>query len=441
VIIDYLQLMSSPKRVENRQQEVSEMSRSLKLLAKEIDVPVIALSQLNRGPEQRNDKKPLLSDLRESGCLTADTRILRADTGAEVTLGELVASGERDVAVWSLDERLRLIPRTMTHAFPSGVKEVFRVRLRSGREVQATANHPFLTYDGWHSLGELAVGSRIAVPRHTPGPIDLRSMPESDVIALARRLSHDPAGSPLPAALFSAPRSQVGLFLRHLWGAGGCISWDVDGESCVYYVSANRRLVDDLARLLLRFNVMTRIAQVRSGRTRRCYRLIVESLEDQFRFLDGIEIPGAGGRMAELARKRLREARDAARTGPVPDVVWERLARVATVLDDADLEMVATNDVFWDEIASVGSIGEQTVYDATVPGTHNFVANGISLHNSIEQDSDVVILLHREDAYERESPRAGEADLIVAKHRNGPTATVTVAFQGHYSRFVDMAPG
>jgi replicative DNA helicase len=59
---------------------------------------------------------------------------------------------------------------------------------------------------------------------------------------------------------------------------------------------------------------------------------------------------------------------------------------------------------------------------------------------SIEQDSDVVILLHREDAYERESPRAGEADLIVAKHRNGPTATVTVAFQGHYSRFVDMAP-
>ena len=65
VIIDYLQLMSSPKRVENRQQEVSEMSRSLKLLAKELDVPVVALSQLNRGPEQRTDKKPLLSDLRE----------------------------------------------------------------------------------------------------------------------------------------------------------------------------------------------------------------------------------------------------------------------------------------------------------------------------------------------------------------------------------------
>ncbi|RLP06759.1 replicative DNA helicase [Propionibacterium australiense] len=57
---------------------------------------------------------------------------------------------------------------------------------------------------------------------------------------------------------------------------------------------------------------------------------------------------------------------------------------------------------------------------------------------SLEQDADVVILLHREDAYDRDSPRAGEADFIVAKHRNGPTATVTTAFQGHYSRFVDM---
>jgi replicative DNA helicase len=117
-----------------------------------------------------------------------------------------------------------------------------------------------------------------------------------------------------------------------------------------------------------------------------------------------------------------------------------RLGRIAQILGDAELEMLATSDVYWDTIASIESIGQQPVYDATVLGIHNFVANGVSLHNSIEQDSDLVILLHREDAYEKESPRAGEADLIVAKHRNGPTATVTVAFQGHYSRFVDMAP-
>jgi replicative DNA helicase len=92
IIIDYLQLMTSGKRVENRQQEVSEFSRNLKLLAKELDVPVIAISQLNRSPEQRADKKPMLSDLRESGSIEQDADMVillhRDDLYTEVRSGE-----------------------------------------------------------------------------------------------------------------------------------------------------------------------------------------------------------------------------------------------------------------------------------------------------------------------------------------------------------------
>ena len=171
VIIDYLQLMSSPKKTESRQQEVSEMSRSLKLLAKELQVPVVALSQLNRGPEQRQDKKPMLSDLRESGCLTGDTTVCGRTPATPVTFDELMRNGWNDVLVWSLDDRHQLVPAPVTNVFESGTKEVFRLRLASGREVKATANHPFLTFSGWTPLGELGAGDRLAIPRRIPAPM------------------------------------------------------------------------------------------------------------------------------------------------------------------------------------------------------------------------------------------------------------------------------
>ena len=554
IVIDYMQLMSSGKKVESRQLEVSEFSRNIKLLAKELELPIIALSQLNRGPEQRGDKRPMMSDLRESGCLTADTRLMRADTNAEITLGELMEAGVRDIPVWSLDDRLKLVPRTLTHAFPSGTKAVFELTLASGRRITATGSHKFLTYDGWMPLAELTEGSRIGSVRHVPPPLAPTPRDEDEIVLLAHLLGdgsfvkrqpiryasidednlaavgaaaarrfgitpqrddyaaarvttlrlpapfHLTHGTRNPIAawldedglfglrshekfvpdwVFGLPKAQVGTFLRHIWATDGSIGYDEKNNlGRVYYASTSRRLVDDLARLLLRYNVFTRIKRVRKKGYRDGWHLHVYGSENQLRFCDEIGVHGARGVKAANLADKLRDVRANTNLDTVPREVWghvrevlteqgmthrefatamgtqfcgstmwkhapsrERMARVAEVLGDADLEVLATNDVYWDAVASIELVGEQEVYDATVMGTHNFVVEGIAAHNSLEQDADMVILLHRDDVYEKESTRPGEADLIVAKHRNGPTRDLTVAFQGHYSRFVDMAQG
>jgi replicative DNA helicase len=99
IVVDYLQLMSSSKRVESRQQEVSEISRQMKLLAKELEVPVVAISQLNRGPEQRNDKRPMLSDLRESGSLEQDADMVILVHRPDAWEAEDPRAGEADLII------------------------------------------------------------------------------------------------------------------------------------------------------------------------------------------------------------------------------------------------------------------------------------------------------------------------------------------------------
>ena len=552
VIVDYLQLMSSPKRVENRQQEVSDLSRSLKLLAKELEVPVVALSQLNRGPEQRTDKKPMLSDLRESGCMTADTALLRADTGAPVTFGELMRDGYEGVLLWSLDEQHRLVPSPITNVFSSGTKDVYLLRLASGREVKASANHPFLTFSGWTPLEDLRLGDRLAIARHIPEPVNaglgwseyrigllahligdgcvVRSQPvhytSNDEENLAfvetaaaaefgispRRVAQKtwwhtylPAphhcthgrGNPLhawfrelgiedlrshdkrlPAALYSASDAEVCTFLRHLWATDGCV-WIGRGKSATkaYYASSSRELAYGVAHLLARLKIIARIRQVQKAGYQPSYHVIVADSPSLRTFCERVGVHGRRGEVAKDLAAMLEGRMVNTNVDTIPIGVWdlvkvervraglterefqaaigthycgtalykscpsrERLMRCAEVLNSDALREIASSDVYWDRIVSITPLGPQSVYDATIKRTHNFISDSLISHNSIEQDSDVVILLHREDAYERESPRAGEADLIVAKHRNGPVATVTVAFQGHYSRFVEMAP-
>ncbi|MCV6979412.1 replicative DNA helicase [Mycolicibacterium pulveris] len=550
IVVDYMQLMTSGKKYESRQQEVSDFSRSLKLMAKELDVPVVAISQLNRGPEQRTDKKPMISDLRESGCLTANTRILRADTGAEVTFGELMRTGERPL-VWSLDERKRMVARPMTNVFYSGHKEVFKVRLASGREVEATANHPFMTLDGWMPLGELKAGDRVAVPRRVPEPVQTQRMDDSEVILLAHMIGdgscvknqpiryasideenllavtkaarhfgvtairneypaarvttlrlpapyhvthgkRNPIAAWLdglglfskrsheklvPQAIFAAPNDQVALFLHHLWATDGCVHWDAKHKQArIYYASTSRRLVDDVSQLLLRVGVFGRIKRTKKAGYRDSWHLYIYGAENQMRFLRNVDVNGEKWLTAREVLANLEGISRNTNLDTVPKEVWDvvragladqtmshrafaaamgtkfcgstmwkhapsrgRLHRAPALLDHRELHDLATNDVFWDSIVEITSIGEHDVYDGTVSGTHNFVANLISVHNSLEQDADMVILLHRPDAFERDDPRGGEADLIIGKHRNGPTKTITVAHQLHLSRFTNMA--
>jgi replicative DNA helicase len=182
IVIDYVQLMSGGGRTDNRTQEVSEISRSLKRLSVELDIPVLALSQLSRAPEQRGDHRPQLSDLRESGCLTGESLVYLPGAGVYRPIAELV--GQTGFSVMALNTRTWLLEeRTVTNAFSTGRKPVFRLETGLGRAIRATGNHKFLTLDGWRRLDEIEVGTRLAMPRWLTGPAE-QTMPDSELALL-----------------------------------------------------------------------------------------------------------------------------------------------------------------------------------------------------------------------------------------------------------------
>ncbi|HEX9599728.1 MAG TPA: replicative DNA helicase, partial [Gaiellaceae bacterium] len=182
IIVDYLQLMTSGTTAENRVQEVSQISRNLKVLARDLDVPILAMSQLSRAVEQRHDKRPILSDLRESGCLTGDSRVYLPDQGVYRPISELAGrSGFRVSAV--NPETWRLESRVVTNAFATGRKPVYRLRTRLGRTIRATGNHKFLSFSGWRRLDDLGPGARVALPRRLEGH-GVQTMTDSELALL-----------------------------------------------------------------------------------------------------------------------------------------------------------------------------------------------------------------------------------------------------------------
>ena len=185
VVIDYIQMIQSYKRSENRTQELSEISRGIKSLAKELDLPIIAVSQLSRAVETLGSKRPMLSHLRE--CVTGDTLVQLAD-GRRPPIRNLVGTQPH---LFALSPHGRIVDATASAVWSVGRRSVCRVRLASGRAIRATWEHRVYTGRGWVRVKELRLQDGLGVARRLPAPlVPSRSTALEDAPTLKDRTLH-----------------------------------------------------------------------------------------------------------------------------------------------------------------------------------------------------------------------------------------------------------
>jgi replicative DNA helicase len=297
-----------------------------------------------------------------------------------------------------------------------------------------------------------------------------------DSLGLYDKRSHEKF---VPREVFELPQRQIALFLRHLWATDGHVSVrtsKLGRQPSVYYASNSRQLAEDVCFLLLRLGVFSRITTTGKIGYRDMHQVQVGAGEHLQAFVR--EVGAFGPKMHGLndLNRYLETSNSKAHRDTIPADVWQRLivlqgtksvsavtagagvkfrsqmekwaspsrqviAKLGDFFGDEELLSLAHSDLFWDILDHVEYVGEEEVFDATVQGTHNFLADGIVVENSIEQDSDMVMFIYRDEVYNPDSPNKGEAELIVAKHRNGPTGTVRLAFMNQYTKFASIAKG
>ncbi|MFN7556153.1 replicative DNA helicase [Microcystis sp.] len=551
VLIDYLQLMEGGG--DNRVQEISKITRSLKGLAREIHAPVIALSQLSRAVESRNNKRPMMSDLRESGCLAGDSLVELAEPRAKVPICQLVNCS--NFTVFALNEEtMKLEKALVTKVFSTGFKPVFRLTTRLGRTIRATANHKFLTVHGWQRLDELNIGNYIALPRFLPSS-QLQTMSNAELALLGHLIGDGctlprhsvqyttkeldlanlvaslaiqvfdnrikPRISPehqwyqvyltanyplthniknpisqwlerlgvwglrsyekfIPPQVFEQTQSAIALFLRHLWSTDGSLKF-VQGKSprpMAYYSSSSLRLAQDVQSLLLRVEINGKLSKhSQTGKGRDQYHVTITGKSDLKKFT---EIIGAVGSYKTQSLQEITTYLQNHQANPnkdiIPNDIWrlyavpameqsglttrqmqaalgnqycgtslyksnlsrERANKLGDILECSQIQHLADSDIYWDEVMAIQADGETEVYDLTVDKLHNFIANNIIVHNSIEQDADLIMMLYRDEYYNPDSPDRGVAEVIITKHRNGPTGTIKLLFQPEFTKFLNL---
>ncbi len=215
IVIDYLQLMQAPEARENRVAEISAISRSLKSLAKELNIPVVALSQLNRSLEQRPNKRPIMSDLRE--CVSGATRVVLKD-GRRLPIRELVGTQPE---VWAVDADDKLVAACSDRIWAVGNKPVYALTLASGRVLRATAEHRLRTFDTRHTVEQLAPGDRLALARKLPEPPSAQVWPAQQLILLAHLIGDGSylTGQPLRYTTASEANSRIVTACARSFGA------------------------------------------------------------------------------------------------------------------------------------------------------------------------------------------------------------------------------